>query len=120
MKNLFKSLFFLTITLFSVGCSTDREENIDSTIPGITHVFYKNADELASTYDKNGTVSQTIRNQTYDLYKLGKWSELETLFKNNNLNGGWPPANGGYNIVDNVPFTAGQKFDRQLYQRWNS
>ncbi|MFP3590477.1 hypothetical protein [Chryseobacterium sp. SIMBA_038] len=111
MKNLFKYVLFLSVTLLSVSCSSDRDEVVDET-GGVTHVFYKNADEFALTYDTGGTVSQPIRNQAFDLYKLGKWSELETLFKTNNLNGGWPPANGGYNIVDEVPLTMGQKFDR--------
>lgn len=110
MKHLFKFIFFLAIAFFSTSsCSSDRDET-DNT--NITTVFFKNADELAATYDAAGTVSQTIRDQVFDLYKQGKWSELEALFKANNLNGGWPPANGGYNIVDEVPFQAGQKFDR--------
>ncbi|EZH71332.1 hypothetical protein ATO12_10800 [Aquimarina atlantica] len=79
---------------------------------GITKIFFKNVDDFARTFDKAGEVSATIRNQAFDLYKQGKWGELETLFKNNNLNGGWPPANGGFNIIDDVPIKAGQKFDR--------
>ena len=112
MKNLFKYILFLSIALFSISCSSDRDEIFDNSTGEVTHVFYKNADELAATYDAAGAVNQTIRNQAFDLYKQGKWNELEVLFKNNNLNGGWPPANGGFNIVDDVPFTAGQKFDR--------
>jgi hypothetical protein len=112
MKNLLKHILFLSIALFSISCSSDRDEVFDNSTNEVTHVFYKNADELAATYDAAGAVNQTIRNQAFDLYKQGKWSELEALFKNNNLNGGWPPANGGFNIVDDVPFTAGQKFDR--------
>ncbi|SHL11655.1 glycohydrolase toxin TNT-related protein [Chryseobacterium polytrichastri] len=111
MKKLFKYAFFVSVTLLSASCSSDREEIIEQTT-GITTVFYKDANEFALTYDTAGTVSQTIRNQAFDLYKQGKWSDLELLFKSNNLNGGWPPANGGYNIVDEVPLTAGQKFDR--------
>ncbi|MCW1962177.1 glycohydrolase toxin TNT-related protein [Chryseobacterium viscerum] len=111
MKHLFKYIFFLTIASFSVSCSSDNDDVIDIN-PDVTTVFYKNADELAVTYDTNNSVSQSIRNQAYDLYKRGKWSELESLFKANNLNGGWPPANGGYNIVDDVALQVGQKFDR--------
>lgn len=111
MKKLFKYAFFVSVTLLSASCSSDREEIIEQTT-GITTVFYKDANEFALTYDTAGTVSQTIRNQAFDLYKQGKWSDLELLFKSNNLNGGWPPANGGYNIVDEVPLTTGQKFDR--------
>ncbi|WPO93335.1 hypothetical protein [Chryseobacterium sp. HR92] len=111
MKHLFKYIFFLTIASFSVACSSDNDDVININ-PDVTTVFYKNADELAVTYDTNNSVSQSIRNQAYDLYKRGKWSELESLFKANNLNGGWPPANGGYNIVDDVALQVGQKFDR--------
>ncbi|AZA50230.1 DUF4237 domain-containing protein [Chryseobacterium carnipullorum] len=112
MKHLFKYFLFFTMASFSIACSSDREDEIDNSTGVVTHVFYKNADEFALTYDTGGTVNQTIRNQAFDLYKLGKWAELETLFKTNNLNGGWPPANGGYNIYDDVSFQAGQKFDR--------
>ncbi|WP_233194528.1 glycohydrolase toxin TNT-related protein [Aquimarina sp. I32.4] len=79
---------------------------------GISKVFFKNVDDFARTFDKAGEVNATIRNQAFDLYKQGKWRELETLFNNNNLNGSWPPANGGFNIVDDVPIKTGQKFDR--------
>lgn len=112
MKHLFKYIFFFTIASFSIACSSDRDDEIENTPNPVKIVFYKNADELAATYDTNGTVNQTIRNQAYDLYKQGKWKELEALFKANNLNGGWPPANGGFNIVDEVPILAGQKYDR--------
>ncbi len=78
----------------------------------VTDEFFKTVDEFASTFDKAGAVSQIIRNQAFDLYKQGKWGELEILFKNNKLNGGWPPANGGYNIIDNIDLKAGMKFDR--------
>lgn len=97
---------------FSMACSSDREDEVDNTPSPVKIVFYKNADEFAATYDSNGTVIPALRNQAFELYKQGKWKELEALFKANSLNGGWPPANGGYNIVDEVPIQAGQKFDR--------
>lgn len=112
MKHLFKYFFFLAVTSFSLACSSDREDETDNSTNPVKIVFYKNADEFALTYDPSGSVSQTIRSQAFDLYKQGKWSELEALFKTNSLNGGWPPANGGYNIVDDVPLQSGQKFDR--------
>ncbi|MCS3532489.1 TNT domain-containing protein [Chryseobacterium sp. JUb7] len=112
MKNFLKYFLLLTTFTFSVACSSDRDENIEETPSDVTSVFYKNADEFAATYDTSGTLSQAIKDQAFELYKQGKWGELETLFKNNNLNGGWPPANGGYNIVDDITFSAGQKYDR--------
>lgn len=78
----------------------------------VTTVFFKNVDEFAATFDKTGTVNQAVKKQAFDLYKKGKWEELEDLFNKHSLNDGWPPAKGGYNIVDNVPIKKGQKFDR--------
>ncbi|WP_241286066.1 glycohydrolase toxin TNT-related protein [Chryseobacterium arthrosphaerae] len=111
MKHVFKYLFFFTAVFSSMACSSDREEEVQPP-SDVTIVFYKSADELAVTYDPNGNVNASVRSQIFELYRQGKWSELEVLFKANNLNGGWPPANGGYNIVDEVPLQAGQKFDR--------
>ncbi len=109
MKNLLKYLLLLSTISFSVACSSDRDEFESSEV---ISVFYKNADEFAATYDPSGTVNATLRSQAFDLYRTARWAELEALFKDNNLNGGWPPANGGYNIVDDITFTAGQKYDR--------
>ncbi|MFC3157407.1 Protein of unknown function [Chryseobacterium arachidis] len=111
MKHFFKYFLFLSMAVFSVACSSDDDE-LPTEQSEVTTVFYNNADELAATYDTGGTVSPTLRSQIYDLYKRGKWSELEALFTSSNLNGGWPPANGGFNIVDDVSFTMGQKYDR--------
>ncbi|ROI05782.1 DUF4237 domain-containing protein [Chryseobacterium sp. G0240] len=110
MKHLFKYIMFLTVVFVSTACSSDNDEEFDNNPVKI--VFYKDADDFATTYDPNGTVNQTIRTQAFDLYKQGRWNELEALFNANQLNSGWPPANGGYNIVDDVPIQAGQKFDR--------
>lgn len=112
MKNSLKYLLFLTITLFSYSCSSDNDEMIDETKSDVTIVFFKNADEFAATYTHPANLSQTIKDKAFELYKQGKWSELEALFSENNLNSGWPPANGGYNIIDDVTISMGQKYDR--------
>jgi hypothetical protein len=112
MKNLLKYLLLLNIALFSVACRSDKDGLLDEPPVTATTEFYKNANQLAATYDPSNTVSQTMRDQVYDLYKKQKWGELETLFTNNNLNGKWPPANGGFNTVDDTPITMGQKYDR--------
>ncbi|RBQ04048.1 glycohydrolase toxin TNT-related protein [Pedobacter miscanthi] len=112
MKNLFKYLLLLNIALFSVACRSDRDDLLEEPPSKPVTEFYKNANELAATYDPSNAVSQTVRNRVYDLYKSKKWSELETVFTNDNLNGKWPPANGGYNTVDDTPITMGQKYDR--------
>jgi hypothetical protein len=61
-------------------------------------------------------VSSSVHEQAFELYKQAKWNELEILFKTHKLNeykgAYWAPANGGYNIVNNVPLTRGMKFDR--------
>jgi len=110
MKPLFKYLFFLSTAFLSIACSSDNDAETD--IPPVKTVFYKSANEFAATYDTGGKVDQQTRDYIFELYRQGKWGELEALFKVNNLNGGWPPANGGYNVVDDVSFQAGQKFDR--------
>lgn len=111
MNHLFKYILLFAIPFLSVGCSSDDEAS-ESSIPPVMTLFYQNADALAKTYDPSGKVSPSLRNEIFELYKQGNWSSLEALFKNSNLNGGWPPASGGYNIIDNVSFTTGQKYDR--------
>ncbi len=46
----------------------------------------------------------------YNYYKQQKWSKLEELFKENNVI--FPPANGGYNIIENIHLRKGMRFDR--------
>lgn len=112
MKNSLKYVLFLTVTLFSYSCSLDSDETIYESTSEVTTVFYQNADEFALTYNQPADLSETVKDQAFELYRQGRWSELEMLFKEYNLNGGWPPANGGYNIVDEVSITMGQKYDR--------
>jgi len=95
----------IAATIGTAGNVTDIEK------PSVTP-FFKNADEFAATFDRNGALSSEQRQTAFDLYNQQKWNELEALFKANGWNGGWPPANGGYNIVDDVPLKAGMKFDR--------
>ncbi|KAA5532496.1 DUF4237 domain-containing protein [Taibaiella lutea] len=40
------------------------------------------------------TSLKTIAAVAWQLWKMEQWATLETLFKVNNLNGGWPPNNG--------------------------
>ncbi|UCA61536.1 TNT domain-containing protein [Chryseobacterium rhizoplanae] len=80
--------------------------------------FFDNANDVAATYDKFNKVSSALRGEIYNFYKQKKWDKIEQIFKENNLNGNWPPANGGYNIIDDVSITKGMKFDR--FQDWFS
>jgi Tuberculosis necrotizing toxin len=84
----------------------------NESVRSIKNVFFKDTDEFASTFDKAGVLTQATRKKSFDLYKQGKWSELEKLFKENNINNSWPPAFGGFNIVDDVTIEVGQKYDR--------
>jgi len=81
-------------------------------VPPVKFVAFANADQLAATYDKADTVSKLVRNQVFLFYKTGKWKQLSSIFTLKKLNNAWPPANGGYNILNNVAIKAGQKFDR--------
>ncbi|SHJ48189.1 glycohydrolase toxin TNT-related protein [Aquimarina spongiae] len=76
----------------------------------LTDSFFRNVDEFASTID--GGASQDVLNRAFDLYKQRNWIELENLFNRYGLNDSWPPARGGFNIVDNVRIRKNQKFDR--------
>lgn len=86
---------------------------------GITHrssvnsdtLFYPTPDSLATTYDNAGKVDAVTRQKIFNLYIHHQWMELENLFNTLSLNGGWPPANGGYN-TSTVTIRKGQVFDR--------
>ncbi|VDH15449.1 TANFOR domain [Algoriella xinjiangensis] len=74
--------------------------------------FFNNVNDMATTFDEYNKISSALRGEIYNLYKQKKWSKLEQIFKENKLNAYWPPANGGYNIIDNVILKKGMKFDR--------
>lgn len=90
----------------------------------ITAAFYakekfNSVDALASTFDPQGNLSKHHRGLIYNYYiqaqkgnKPHLWKKIEDIFSEYKLNGGWPPANGGYKIKDNVPIKVGDKFDR--------
>ncbi|MDO6808360.1 fibronectin type III domain-containing protein [Zobellia galactanivorans] len=61
----------------------------------------------------NGSNTQ-IAEQAWDLWKKQKWTELEKLFKDNNLNGGWPPNDGFKSIshIESGSELSGKTFDR--------
>jgi len=79
---------------------------------GAKTLFYKNIDEFLVTIKGAASVDKAVISEAFEYYKKGNWPQIETLFRKHNLNDFWPPANGGYNIVDNVPIKAGMKFDR--------
>jgi hypothetical protein len=94
---------------------TVKDGKIAKYADGIIDQFFNSIDDFANTFDKGKQLSQYIRSQAFDLYKEQNWSKLEQLFDVNNINGKWPPANGGFNTVK-VSLKKGQIFDRYQYQ----
>lgn len=52
-----------------------------------------------------------IVDQAWDLWKNQKWSELEKLFKANNINGKWPPNRGFIEFISE-PLAVEKEIDR--------
>lgn len=52
-----------------------------------------------------------ISKQAYDLYLNENWQELEQLFNDNKLNGGWPPNRGAISTTE-ITLPVGTKIDR--------
>lgn len=101
----FKTLFVVLFSFIISSCSSDDNGMA-------TDTYFKSVDEFAATFDSDGTVSEEVRKEAFDYYNQREWSNLETLFNSESLNGGWPPANGGFNIVDDVLIKTGNKYDR--------
>ena len=80
--------------------------------PGEVFKSAKQVDFFKSVKDFTNVANVKYANDSWKLWKQENWSDLETLFKTKNFNGGWPPYNGGYNMVDDVTINAGDKFDR--------
>ena len=74
-------------------------------------------DFLNSVEDFKNPANGLLGDQAWDLWKSEKWSELEDLFKKNNLNFDtrrnvyWPP-NRGFIDFDIEPLALGNEFDR--------
>jgi hypothetical protein len=80
--------------------------NAGNIFRGITKSdFFNTVEEF-----KNG-VNPVLGDQAWDLWKQEKWSELELLFKDKNINGGWPP-NRGFIDVAVEPLAVGEEIDR--------
>lgn len=58
--------------------------------------------------------NSVLAEQAWTHFKNENWNLLEDLFKNNNLNGGWPPNNGFKNLskTENASQLSGKTFDR--------
>lgn len=73
-------------------------------------LYYPTADSLATTYDPKDVLSDKLHSKIFKWYNKEKWTKLEKLFADS-INGGWPPANGGYNTYT-VSIKKGELFDR--------
>lgn len=62
-----------------------------------------------------GFPSDEIAQKAFDLFNKGDWNGLENLFKQYNLNGGWPPNRGATGTFETT-LKPGDKFDR--YGGW--
>ncbi|WP_317898810.1 hypothetical protein [Aurantibacillus circumpalustris] len=97
---------------FRQKCLNDPEEvlrwgGIVELIRGVSKTdFIGSVSEFAS--------NSQIAEQAWTFFKNENWNQLETLVKNNNINGGWPPNNGFKNIlkVENGSQLSGKTFDR--------
>ncbi len=68
----------------------------------ITRIIYKGVkyeDFIATVGDFANGAKADLANLSYKLWGEDKWKDLEKLFKDNNLNGGWPPFNGAKSIL---------------------
>jgi len=94
---------------------------VEEIVGNIPSNFFENVNDLGDTYDQFQKLSSTIRGEIYNYYKQQKWDKIEAIFAENKINGGWPPAQGGYNIIDDVPLIKGMKFDRygDAIRGWN-
>ena len=68
---------------------------------------------IESVAEFKGGARPELARQSHDLFVEGKWTQLETLFERNNLNGKWPP-NRGFMAEREITLKAKNKtvFDR--------
>lgn len=67
-------------------------------------------EEFAQTVD-GGFPNEAVARQAYEHFANGEWAQLEALFQQHNLNGGWPP-NRGAASTNEVSLQPNQTFDR--------
>jgi hypothetical protein len=83
----------------------------------ITRIIYKGVkyeDFIATVGDFANGAKVDLANLSYKLWGEDKWDELYQLFKDNDLNGGWPPFEGFVKITKTEIGNelAGKVFDR--------
>ena len=66
---------------------------------------------IESVNEFKGGARPELARQSHDLFVEGKWTELQTLFERNNINGGWPPNRGAI-ATREIELPPNAEFDR--------
>lgn len=82
-----------------------RVSDYSATVSGIDFNYF------VSSVADNFAASDSYAHESFYYYQEEEWGELESLFTEKELNGGWPPARGGFN-QESITFTVGDRFDR--------
>ncbi|MEL7222119.1 MAG: glycohydrolase toxin TNT-related protein, partial [Bacteroidota bacterium] len=82
-----------------------RVSDYAATVSGIDFNYF-----IGSVAD-NFEVSDDYAHESFYYFQEEEWEELEALFTEKELNGGWPPARGGFN-QESITFSVGDRFDR--------
>lgn len=69
-------------------------------------------EEFTTSVRDNFESTDAYTHQAFYHFQKQEWQQLEDLINANSLNSSYPPNNGGFNVIDDVPITAGSKFDR--------
>lgn len=85
---------------------TSQHKSANGKVRGVTFDDFKK-----SVADFADSTKAGLAVQSWELWKAEKWSALEKLFTDNNLNGGWPP-NRGATSLKIVTMKSGWVIDR--------
>jgi len=75
--------------------------------PKVTPVSYSKFVDSVEDFK----TSPELTEKSFQLFNDAKWNELEALFRENNLNGGWPPNRGAIS-TEKVTLEKGKVIDR--------
>lgn len=67
--------------------------------------------DFTKTYDAPNKLSDDLHQKAYTYFSESDWKELETLFSDNSVNGGWPP-NRGFIRSTSETLMVGTRIDR--------
>jgi hypothetical protein len=69
-------------------------------------------DYFINSVKSNFDITDDYVHQAFYLYSKKNWPELENLINSKGLNGGYPPAKGGFELEFVTDFPSGLKYDR--------